>query len=84
MSRLKRTQVKYEAWIAQAEWIVRFLEKLRDAPSAHGLSWTQAMVDHYAGKYHNHLSRMPKACKKQAGEFTSRVEKILAWLDKQS
>ena len=83
MTRQSKLMAKYEAWIAQAEWIVKFLEKLQAAPSAHGLSWTHSMVMHYKEKFMLHRQHMPRGCKKRAGEYEQRINKVLAWLKKQ-
>lgn len=84
MSRSSKAQARYDAWVKQAGWIVEFLERLQLAPSAHGIKWTRRMVEHYNYRYTLHHTRMPLGCKKQAGVFKQRINKVLVWLEEQS
>lgn len=71
-------------WQKQAAWVVKYLEKLPESPSAHGLVWTTKMVAHYTKQFDALMKQAPRSCKKQARAYKARIDTVRAWSQRNS
>jgi hypothetical protein len=80
-ARRRTPTIQAKHWLAQAEHAVKFMERLKDTPSIHGIKWTGNMVEHYAQQYFAFRELTPRSCKKQANALDVRVNIVVVWKD---